>query len=189
MEVVEGTNQGRSATTNAEGRYRIEQLEAGDFSVRVVAEGMQTEVKRVTLSSDFVYDFVLRRVIQTRATAGHVVDGVSDSPLGLVMIRVDGMSDVTTSSDGSFRIESADPDQVRGIRLSSSSVVERVTQLRIPGPDVTVPLIPASFDLRAFDEMFRGGGPLRRWTSAPRLVVQQRTLQYTNVSDLEVLGD
>jgi hypothetical protein len=58
--------------------------------------------------------------------------------------------------------------------------------LRVPGPDVTLTLMPASLDLAAFDQMFRSsGGVLHRWTSPPRVIVQSRVLQFTNVSDVD----
>jgi hypothetical protein len=45
--------------------------------------------------------------------------------------------------------------------------------------------MPRSLDLRAFDEMFRHSGALRRWTQAPTIVVQRRVLQFTSTSDTE----
>jgi hypothetical protein len=53
-----------------------------------------------------------------------------------------------------------------------------------PGPASTLSLIPASFDLTAFDEMFRGNfQALRRWTTAPALVIQRRSLTFTTLAD------
>ena len=65
------------------------------------------------------------------------------------------------------------------------AIVERATRLWVPGPAATLPLMPASMDLRAFDEMFRSAGVLHRWTAAPRVVVQSRVLQFTSISDVD----
>jgi hypothetical protein len=55
--------------------------------------------------------------------------------------------------------------------------------------DTPVPLIPAQFDIASFDEMCRSGGTgLRRWTSAPALVIIDAVLQYTNLSDASYLA-
>jgi hypothetical protein len=54
--------------------------------------------------------------------------------------------------------------------------VERTTWLRIPGPDATIDVIPAAIDLAAFDQLARSPH-LRRWTSAPPLVLERRVLQ------------
>ena len=45
--------------------------------------------------------------------------------------------------------------------------------------------MPTSLDLVAFDQMFRSGGVLHRWTSPPRVVVQNRVLQFTNITDID----
>jgi hypothetical protein len=68
------------------------------------------------------------------------------------------------------------------VKISSADIVTRTTQLRIPGPDTKVTVIPRSFDLGAFDQMFRSTGWLQRWVSPPRLIVQTRVLQFTNVT-------
>ncbi len=59
--------------------------------------------------------------------------------------------------------------------------VTRAVPMKIPGADVTISMIPSSFDLVPFDEMLRVSR-LQRWTSAPPLRVQSRTLQFTSVT-------
>ena len=54
-----------------------------------------------------------------------------------------------------------------------------------PGTDVTVSVIPAAFNLSSFNQMLRGSGRLQRWTSAPRLVIVSRVLQFTATGDNE----
>ena len=60
--------------------------------------------------------------------------------------------------------------------------------MRVPGPDARLTLMPTAIDLRAFDQMFRHSGSLARWTSAPRVVVQSRVLQFTNVNSVEFVA-
>jgi hypothetical protein len=60
-------------------------------------------------------------------------------------------------------------------------VVERHTRVTAPftGP-VRESLIPATFDLVAFDQMFRGNNQLQRWTTAPGLVVLTTVMNFEN---------
>lgn len=123
---------------------------------------------------------------QTSGINGTAIDAVTDRPLGGVTVRVDGLGEAVTSASGAFHLDAADPQLVRPVSVSSSQTVERATRLRVPGPDATLTLMPSTLDLTAFDQMFRGNaGALRRWTSAPRILVQSRVLQFTNVSDLD----
>ena len=123
---------------------------------------------------------------QTAGVNGTAVDAVTDRPLSGVTVRVDGLGETVTSASGSFHFDAADPQQIRSVVVSSSQTVERATRLRVPGPDATLSLMPSTLDLAAFDQMFRGNlAALHRWTSAPRVVVQNRVLQFTNLSDID----
>jgi hypothetical protein len=104
------------------------------------------------------------------------------------MVRVAGLGETTTAADGRFTISTTDPEQMREVRVSSGATVERVTHVRVPGPDARVTLMPSALDLRAFDEMFRHSGSLARWTSAPRVVVQSRVLQFTALASLDYVA-
>ena len=104
------------------------------------------------------------------------------------MVRVDGIGETTTAGDGRFTISTSDPEQFREVRISSGATVERVTHMRVPGPDARVTLMPNALDLRAFNEMFRHSGSLARWTSAPRVVVQSRVLQFTGLDSVEYVA-
>lgn len=72
----------------------------------------------------------------------------------------------------------------RPVTFSRDGYVSRTVAMKIPGSEVAVTLIPASFNLTAFDEMVRVT-KLQRWTSAPPLRVQTRTLQFTGVNQAE----
>ena len=65
--------------------------------------------------------------------------------------------------------------------LSSASIVERhTTVMALPAATLRASLIPSSFDLTAFNQMFRGPSDrLQRWTTAPSLVVLTTVMNYT----------
>jgi hypothetical protein len=65
-----------------------------------------------------------------------------------------------------------------GVTFTGSAVVTRTTSLKIPAAETPITLIPASFDMAAFNEMFRPSQRLQRWTSAPALVILTRAVQY-----------
>ncbi len=188
VEVVEGANQGKSATADTDGRYRLDELDAGTFTIRVGAEGFEAETRSVTLNASQVLDIGLRREpSQPGGTLkGVVVDGVTDRPLAGVTIRIDGVGEAVTSGSGAFTIDTERPDeQVQPVTLTSAATIDRQTHLRVPGPMARLPLMPVSADLAAFDQMFRNGGVLRRWTTAPAIVIQARALRFTSVADTE----
>jgi hypothetical protein len=116
---------------------------------------------------------------------GVAVDAISDRPLSGATVRIDGLGEVVTTATGAFHLDAADPQSVRSVTVSSAQTVERGTRLKVPGPDVTLTLMPSSLDLAAFDQMFRSGGVLHRWTSSPRVVLQTRALIFTNITDLD----
>lgn len=187
-EIVEGVNQGKRAGTDAAGHYRIDELEAGTFSLRATGDGMEPETRSVTLGANQTADFSLKRIVPRSGPGveGRAVDGLTDSPLGGITIDLDSVGQSTTSADGSFQFDGSDPEQIHTVTLSSPSIVTRTTRLRVPGPPATLSLIPASFDLAAYDQMFRSsGGLLHRWTSAPSVVVLSRVLQFTNITDAD----
>jgi hypothetical protein len=71
--------------------------------------------------------------------------------------------------------------------VRGSGIVERRTTLIGPSGDrARLPLIPASFDLAAFDEMFRSSNErLTRWTTRPALVVLGSVMTYRNGAGTE----
>ena len=71
--------------------------------------------------------------------------------------------------------------------FTGTAIVTRVANLRIPGPDAQVSLIAKTFDLTAYDQMLRSP-VLRRWVQAPPLVVETRTLQFTDVNASVAVG-
>jgi hypothetical protein len=189
LEIVDGSNAGRSAVADPQGHYVLTSLEAGTFSLRATADGHDPEVRQVTLASNLIADFSLRRSgpppQPDAGVTGTALDGESDRALPDVLVRIDGLGETRTAADGTFRFDAAEPQLVRPVTLSSSSIVVRQTHLRVPGPSATLSLMPATTDLPAFDQMFRASGSLVRWVSAPALTVERRVLHFTSVSDQE----
>lgn len=189
LEIIDGLNAGRSALADAQGNYALTSLAPGTFGLRAAADSYEPEVRQVTLASNLTADFSLRRSAPPpqpgAGLAGMAVDGESDRVLADVLVRIDGLGETRTAADGTFHFDAAEPQLVRLVTLSSSSIVVRQTHLRVPGPAATLSLMPASTDLPAFDQMFRASGSLVRWVSAPALTVERRVLQFTNVTDQE----
>lgn len=100
-------------------------------------------------------------------------------------IEGDGITKTASSQAGGFTIvASAGATDPRGVSFASLNFISRYTYLRVPGPDALVSLIPNSFDLAAFNEMFRKSQDgLERWVAAPPLRVQTRTLQFNTLTD------
>jgi hypothetical protein len=124
----------------------------------------------------------------TSNVTGITVDALSDQALAGIAVRIDGVGNATTGEDGRFGLTATGPEQLRSVTVVSASTVERSTHLRAPGPEARLTLMPSTLDLAAFNQMFRSSGQLQRWTSAPRIVVQSRVLQFTNVTDLEYVA-
>ena len=78
---------------------------------------------------------------------------------------------------GAFHVENIGDGSLSAI-LTGASVVERRMIIASPGEPLRVSLIPVTFDLAAFDQMFRGTDQLQRWTSAPTLVVLTKVMNF-----------
>src|ERR1044072_8630808 len=85
--------------------------------------------------------------VQASGINGIAVDAVSDRPLSGAAVKVDGVGEAVTSPTGAFHLDAIDPQLVRGVSISSSQTVDRATRLRVPGPDVTLTLMPTSLQL------------------------------------------
>jgi hypothetical protein len=96
---------------------------------------------------------------------------------------------VVTDGGGLFQVEVGGPGIYTAL-VQGGSVVERRTTVSGPTPDrARLSLIPASFDLAAFDEMFRtSNARLQRWTTRPSLVVMASTMLFSAAGDVEVVA-
>ena len=107
------------------------------------------------------------------------LSAVDGQPLGGVTVRI-GSETAVSAADGSFQMQQVASGPQAAI-LSSASIVERHTTVTaLPAQTMRESLIPASFDLTAFGQMFRGSSDrLQRWTAAPSLVVLTSVMNYT----------
>lgn len=99
-----------SATSDADGRYELRGLPAGEIEVRAVARGYVQETRRADTRQDARVDLVLKRGLSLR---GEVVEG--GTPVAMVGIFANGKgrgastSYATTDEDGRFTLEGLSP--------------------------------------------------------------------------------
>ena len=110
---------------------------------------------------------------------------MTETPLAGVTIRIDGVGEVTSDANGRFAVTAPGSQQARDVVVTSPLVITRQTRLLAPGPHASLSLMPASLDLTAFDQIFRSDGTLRRWTTTPSVVICDRVMRFTNVTDVE----
>jgi hypothetical protein len=127
-----------------------------------------------------------------RVLQGQTVSAIDGNAASQVSVQIANHSATQSDADGNFQIDIATPGTF-GVILSGSGVVERRTSLTAPARDRTrVSLIPAGFDLAAFDELARGNkGRLQRWTSRPALVIVGTVMKFSpdRTDRFEALGE
>jgi hypothetical protein len=113
---------------------------------------------------------------------GRTVDAVTGSPTGNLSVVLGSYRAVTTDADGMFALDGARPGTYPAT-LRGPSIVDRETTVNASSDVIRLSVIPSSFDLVAFDEMFRyDNARLERWTSRPALVVIASTMALTSTS-------
>ncbi len=117
-----------------------------------------------------------------------VLDAITGSPIAGVSAAGTDISGGPSNASGTVSVGAvASQADARTINFTATGYVTRSVTMRIPGAAVTVTMIPSSFNLTAFDEMLRVTR-LQRWTAAPPLRVQARTLQFTGVNQADGEG-
>lgn len=193
IDLIGGPDEGKTVRTGPDGRFQFTSLQPGTHQVRASAEGFEEERRSVPIEGHQTVDFALHPVpaptppappppAPVRVFWGTLIEGLSQGAIGGATVDVEGLGVFTTGANGTFQIEAPDPESVRTVTIRSASIVPRTTYARIPGPDAAFTAIPASFDLTAFDQMFRAGGYLQRWVTAPHLTILRRVLQFTDVN-------
>ncbi len=110
------------------------------------------------------------------------MDALSGRQVGGVLIRVNNGTPVSSDADGRFVVSFPGASEYR-LSATSPSYVPRLTFVRANDSSEVISLIPASFNLTAFDVSLRPSGiGLTRWMSTPALVVLTREIQYTSGS-------
>ena len=107
-----------------------------------------------------------------RTLDGQTVSAVDGGAAAGLTVQVGRAQPVTTDGSGYFEA-SVDAPGSFATTIKGSTVVEHQTMLSGPTDTrIRVSLIPSSFDLSAFDQMFRtANSRLQRWTSRPSLVI------------------
>jgi hypothetical protein len=115
---------------------------------------------------------------------GQALNALDGTPASGVAVQVGSRRPVTTDGNGHFDIDLGGPGNYETL-MRGGGIVERRTTLSGPtGERARLSLIPASFDLAAFDEMVRASdGRLTRWTTRPALVVLASVMAYRNGND------
>lgn len=117
---------------------------------------------------------------------GSVVNALNAAGAASVSFTVGGTLVGRSEANGSFSVGFPATGLNRAT-LSATGFVTRETGVTAPGSGLTLSLIPTSFDLMSFDQMFRhqqlsGAGPgLTRWTTAPGLVLERRVVEFTDI--------
>ncbi len=186
VEVTSGADAGRTASADDAGRYVLTNLRLGALTVRASAPGHLPKTTDITLTADQTADFSLPAA--PYLTTGRAVDAVTESGVGSLKVEGDGVSGGSCDASGAFLVTAAsgstDPRQ---LIFTGPNLIERRTSGRVPGNDLLVSLISGGFALTAFDEMFRAP-TLRRWTSAPPLLIETRSLQFTDVNMMDAVA-
>jgi hypothetical protein len=121
----------------------------------------------------------------SRVLQGQTVGAIDGTPSPGLAVEI-ARRFVTTDREGHFAVEVRSQGSYSAT-IRGNGVVERQTTVFGPtGERARLSLIPASFDLTAFDEMFRTTNQrLQRWTSRPSLVVLATVMKYRNGAGYE----
>jgi Matrixin len=120
-----------------------------------------------------------------------VVSTLTDQPVSGASVIGASVRSTLSDDTGLVSLEASGAGRYV-VSVAAAQFVTRQTMVSIPGSDAFLDLIPRSFDLVAFDQMFRGAtsnGRLIKWLSAPALVVQRTTLVWADVPDDRYLAE
>jgi hypothetical protein len=115
----------------------------------------------------------------TAVLQGQTLSAVDGAATPNMSVQVGSKFPVVTDGNGLFEVEVGGTGSFN-TTIRGNGVVERQTMVVNPSEGrARLSLIPASFDLTAFDEMFRTSNErLQRWTSRPSLVVLGSVMTY-----------
>jgi len=118
-------------------------------------------------------------------TAARVTDAVTGAVLSGVTASGTDIAGDASGVAGTMTVGAVTNSvSARPVSFARTGYVTRTVAMKIPGNEVAVSMIPSTFNLDAYDELLRAPR-LQRWTSAPPLRVQTRTLQFTSVNQSE----
>ena len=110
---------------------------------------------------------------------GQTVSAIHGTAATGMSVRVGHTRVVTSDSSGNFATEISEPGTYL-TTVTGNGYIERDTALEGPGAQrIRVSLIPASFDLSAFNQMCRtANARLQRWINRPSLIVLGSVMSY-----------
>ncbi|MDQ3169327.1 MAG: hypothetical protein M3Q55_04185 [Acidobacteriota bacterium] len=116
---------------------------------------------------------------------GTAVNALTDAAAASISIATNGFALGSTAADGTFQVGFS-VAAVNRITMSGPGFVERQTGVQAPAANLRLSLIPSTFDLNSFNQMFRhapvnGTPALTRWTAPPKLLIERRVLQFTTL--------
>lgn len=121
-----------------------------------------------------------------RVFEGQTISAIDGAAAGAVSVQIGDRTAVQSDANGNFQVDIGRAGTYAAV-VSGRSVVERRTNVTGPTSERTrIALIPATFDLDAFNEMFRTtNARLQRWTERPSLVVLGSVMKYREVAGTE----
>ena len=111
-----------------------------------------------------------------------VLNVFSGGGLAGVTVSGNGLANPSPSSASGAVTVTSNDGGARDVTFAGSSVVTRTTSLKLPSAAVKVTLIPADFDLTAFDQLCRQPS-IRRWQAPPTIAVETRVATFTSLTD------
>lgn len=114
---------------------------------------------------------------------GQTVNAIDGAAAPNLTVRVN-MRSVTSDGNGFFQVDLGRTGSFEAV-IRGSGVIDRETRVSGTGSEVVrMSLIPTSFDLPAFDQMFRTlNSRLARWTTRPSLVVLGTVMNYRGAGE------
>lgn len=180
IDVTAGANLGAGTNADSTGYYRLAGLSPGSLTLQISAVGHATATRDVTLDVSQVVDVQL--TLTAPYTTGRVFDLISQAGFGGVRVAGSTLTATTSDTTGTFAVlATTSLSAPLDVTFSAPSVVTRRTLIRVPGPAASVSLLPASFDLASFDQMFRVPR-LLRWRNPPPLLIETRAAQFVDVN-------
>lgn len=181
VEITTGANRGRSTSSDESGHYRLENLIQESVTVVARAPGYVSQSRSLVLGEDETLNFTLPPIVPTLATSGRVFNASTQAGLAGITVKVDGLTPTVSEAGGLFTVSATQPAEgSRATRFEGPGILPRQAYLKVPGDNASVSLIPSGFDLQAFNEMFRDPD-LRRWRSAPPLVIERSAVEFAGV--------
>jgi hypothetical protein len=131
---------------------------------------------------------------------GRTIDATSGAAEGSVTVQIGDGRAVAVDQGGFFQASVMAPGSYWTL-IRGTAIVERQTRVTAPASDALLSLIPATFNLQAFDELARtSNARLQRWTTRPSLVIVASVMAFKadthdgftangeKMTDLEVSG-